>query len=369
MVGDPADGSASALQLRIIYVSNESFYSRAQTRLKALRQLGHQVEFISSGGEWLDAQGRTRRSVAGILQRFGIEFDFSGASSSLRNFAKFAPDLIWIDRSPMLSPSALRTLRKHFPEAMLLAFSEDDLALRHNQSLRWLAALPIYDVVLTTKIRNVELGDLASLGAREVRYTRQAFDPEQQFPIELDANDLEAFGADVSFVGSYEAERGASILRLCEGGVPVRVWGSGWLASGIRHPLLRIEGREAVNRPHNLAYTKVINASKINLGFLRKLNRDQHTSRTLEIPACRAFMLAERTHEHCEMFAEGSEAEFFGDDGELLAKVLRYLQDEPRRLNVAEAGYSRCLREYTNLRQVKGVLDGLDLPRPRATNE
>lgn len=356
-----AVATAGEERLRVLYVANSSFYSRARTRLTALEALGADVTFIASGGEWLSAGGRRKRSILGLAGRLGLHIDSSGASAKLRQPLAFSPHLVWIDRFPNLSARTLALLRSRNPGAVFLMFSEDDMAMAHNQSPPWLAALPLYDVVVTTKIRNIEFDELTALGAKSVLYTRQAFDPEQQHPLQLSDEDLRDFGSDVSFVGTYEHERARSILSICNAGIPVRVWGSGW-AGRIRHERLTIEGREIVNQPQELAYTKVVNAAKVNLGFLRKINRDQHTSRSIEIPACRAFMLAERTEEHLSMFKEGEEAEFFSDDAELVDKIFTYLKDEPRRLRVAAAGYKRASENYTNFEQVRRILGEIGFP-------
>ena len=80
------------------------------------------------------------------------------------------------------------------------------------------------------------------------------------------------------------------------------------------HPNLVIE-----NRPiYGEDYVKGLCATRINLCFLRKINRDLQTDRTMEIPACGAFMLAERTDEHLRLFAEGKEAAHFDSNEELL---------------------------------------------------
>ena len=55
-------------------------------------------------------------------------------------------------------------------------------------------------------------------------------------------------------------------------------------------------------------YREAISNSKINLCFLRKANDDLQTDRTMEIPACKGFMIAERTNEQIKLFKEDIEA-------------------------------------------------------------
>jgi spore maturation protein CgeB len=102
---------------------------------------------------------------------------------------------------------------------------------------------------------------------------------------------------------------------------------------------LRIEDRAIYGND----YAKAICATKINLCFLRRVNRDRQTSRSIEIPACAGFMLAERTEEHLALFSEGVEAEYFGSDAELLDKAKHYLADEQKRREIAENGRQRCV--------------------------
>jgi spore maturation protein CgeB len=77
--------------------------------------------------------------------------------------------------------------------------------------------------------------------------------------------------------------------------------------------------------------------------------KDLQTTRSIEIPACGAFRLAERTNEHLELFSEGKEVEIYETNKELLEKVTCYLIHEQERQRIAQAGRERCIRSgYSN---------------------
>jgi len=207
-----------------------------------------------------------------------------------------------------------------------------------NQSKRFLASLQLYDLHVTTKSYNVP--ELESLGARATLFVDNAYDPAIHRPLDLTRAERDRFDTAVGFIGAYEDDRARLILRLAQAGIRVTVRGQNWSRSlRAPHPNLRIRENWMDDRD----YPSALNATRINLCFLRKVNRDRQTTRSIEIPACRAFMLAERTDEHQRLFREGIEAEFFDGFDELLAKCRHYLAHDSERRHVAEMGHRRCV--------------------------
>jgi spore maturation protein CgeB len=251
-------------------------------------------------------------------------------------------DIIWLEKALTIGPAVVRSLRTVCPRAKVVGFAADDMCRRHNQSQQFIDALPHYDHFITTKASTV--AELEALGARHVLVVGNGYDPEAFRPLPVTAADAKRLGGDIGFIGSFEAERASAMLGLARAGLAVRVWGDGWGALGGQHPRLTIE-----NRPLYFDdYARACAAFKINLGFLRKKNRDQQTTRSVEVPGCGGFLLAERTAEHLAMFEEGVEAEFFTSPEELLDKCRHYLANDAARIEIARRGHERCLRGYSN---------------------
>lgn len=262
-------------------------------------------------------------------------------------------NIVWIDKGWLVQASTLDFIKKHSPETKIVSYSPDNMALRHNQSQQYLESLPLYDFIFTNK--SYILSDMKKLGARNISFVNNSYEDSFHYPRILTAKEIESLGGDVGFVGAWEEERYGSMLYLAEHGIKVRVFGGGeWLKHKAKHPNLKIEEIGL----HGEDYSKSFRAFKISLCFLRKMNFDQQTTRSLEIPACGGFMLAERTDEHLSLFEEGKEAEYFSSNEELLEKCKYYLLHEDHRESIAVAGRKRCETSgYSNKKAIKKMLD------------
>lgn len=279
--------------------------------------------------------------------------DSTGANrkiiSSLKS-KKF--DVLWIDKGITIYPQTLKLAKKLHPNIKIVSYSPDNMALRHNQSQQYLESLSYYDYIVTNKSYIIE--DMKKLGAKEVIFVNNTFEPTFHYPHDISEDDIQRLGGDVGFIGAWEKERCESILYLADHGIKVRVWGGGkWLEYKNYSPNLKIEEKGLYSED----YCKALRAFKINLCFLRKMNFDQQTTRSVEIPACGGFMLAERTDEHIALFEEDKEAAYFSSNEELVRKCKYYLSQEKTRELIRKNGAIRCKKnDYSNEAMIKNTL-------------
>ena len=349
--------------MTIVYCGELWHGGTCRMRSDALSTAGHKVVEVDTPYVPAGLMGLAVRA----LRKLGYALDPSGANEKLlASVGREKPQLVWIDKGMCITSRTLQTIRDLQPNTQTVHYSPDDMGGRHNQTRQYLDGIPLYDLHVTTKSFNVR--ELYGRGARAVLFVNNAYSADTHRPIEISPEERLSLGGPVGFIGAFEEERAEAMRFLAENGVPVRIWGGwggGWERWARKHPhsKLRVENRAVWGQE----YAKAICSFDVNLCFLRKLNRDLQTTRSVEIPACGGFLLAERTEEHLKLFEEGAEAEFFGSRAELLEKCRHYLAHEEERRKVAAAGRARCLRsDYSYDRHVEAVLDRLKELRTRA---
>ena len=286
-----------------------------------------------------------------LLRKFKVPRDPAGLNlAMLKSVSKHHPDLVFIVKGVTVKPS---TLKKIQGQTKVVSWSNDDMFAWHNRSLWYTKGLRHYDLVVTQKSYNCDPEELPSLGAKTL-FQNKAFEPSVHYPV---AN-CDAFDCvhDVVFIGAKEGDRLEHLLYLAQNGIKVHIYG--WVVQESRplHENLIIHDRFLFEEE----FCAALGCSKIALNFLRKMNRDVQTSRSVEIPACGGFMLAERTQEHEKLFAEGKEADYFGSKEELLKKVHFYLDHDQERKAIAKAGYEKCFKnDYTFKNRMREILKEL----------
>ncbi len=335
---------------RILYLGDLRPYGTCIQRMKALQDLGFSLVAVSSTNKSIV---RTETKLWNrIFRRIVGPSDLVGANAKIVNLSRTQNfNILWLDKALTIKKTTIQEFKFSNPESLVCGYSGDDMKAPHNQSKRFLEHLPFYDVFFTTKSYGVK--ELEEMGCKKAFFIGNAFDPNTHRPLTISDDEKRTLGGGVGFIGTWEPQRAASINYLADHGVPVRVWGTHWWKNKIGHKNLKIE-----NRPvYGDKYAMAICSFDINLCFLRKLNRDLQTTRSVEIPACGAFMLAERSDEHLELFREGVEAEFFGSDEELLEKTRYYLVNPEKRRRIAFAGRQRCIESgYSNHEKLKQML-------------
>ena len=321
-----------------------------EARLKTLfawRSLAKEVQVL-----FAYPKNYKRTTLDRVLHKIKIPIDANNLNKSIKESCiSFKPDIVFIVKGVTVKPSTLKFIKARGIKS--ISWSNDDMFAWHNRSYWYSKGLKYYDLVVTQKSYNCDSHELPSLGAKTY-FQNKAFEPTIHKPVD----DCKAFDCvhAVVFIGAKEQDRLEHLLYLAEHGIQVHIYG--WVVKEPNplHDNIIIHDRFL----YEDEFCAAMGCSKISLNFLRKINRDLQTSRSVEIPACGGFMLAERTDEHMQLFKEGKEAEFFSSKEELLEKVNYYLQHDQERLAIAKAGYERCFKDsYTFENRMQGILNNL----------
>lgn len=168
----------------------------------------------------------------------------------------------------------------------------------------------------------------------EATYLPFAGDPVQHTPVNPTPAEWEQFGADVSFVGTFDPERVPWLEALAGMNVRFALWGE--VAWGRVPSLARAyRGRPLYGREMSLA----VACSGINVNLLRTQNKDACNMRSFEILTAGGFLLHERSEEFEKLFPVGEAYADFGTPDELAEQVGRYLDDPIARAKIALTGH------------------------------
>ena len=305
-------------------------------RADALRQLGATLV----GFDVSPYYDRGARLKQRIQHRLLAGHDVSALNRDLLAATSAAGqvDVVWLDKARWVHPTTIEKLRAR-TGAFIVHYTPDPAFLFHH-SRHFTRSVPLVDLCVTTK--SYEVGLYQSAGARRVVLTAQGVTVSDYDKIPLVApGAMTRRGA--IFIGHHEPHYQQVLTALAEACPELEVHGPGWQGREMAASL-----RKAVrsNGLWGSAYSETLGKARIGIGLLSKRCPDKTTTRSFEIPASGCVLVAERTEEHQGLFREGSEAEFFSSNEELVCKVRHYLEFPENCIRVASAGRSKVLTSY-----------------------
>lgn len=334
-------------RLRILYVGPDYHGSNGTCWRDAFAELGQDVLTV-------DVE-RLVPGPATIIGKIKHKFRSRPASRLIRKLnhvvrctAKaFKPNFTFYIQGRYILPETLEETRRY---GLNFAYMNDDMFNPQNQTFTFFQGITRMDCILTTKSYNVP--EFRAVGASLAIYIPNAYDPKIHYPVNASPEERAYYEGEVAFLGTFRPERADFLARLTGvlGDIRLNVWGGGWNKMTRLDFILswkrwnRLRKRVRFKELWCAEMGKAIASNKICLGLLYHANRDLHTSRSFEIPACRGFMLAERTDEHRMYFEEDKEAVYFSSFEEMMEKIHYYLSHEEERRRIADAAYRRCLR-------------------------
>jgi spore maturation protein CgeB len=349
------------LCLKILYLGANSGTSKQ--RREALVRLGHQVTGIDPYallpanrliGIWQWRAGSI--GVAEIVRRRILRSlaDLGNAGASTPNF-----DLAWIDQGSLISPGLLLDLKARIPRVLCYTI-DDPFGGRDKQRWRqFFRALPSYDLLVVVRACNIQ--EAYDRGARNVLRVFMSADEVAHAPRLLSEEEFQQWRSEVVFVGTAFPERGPFLAELIRLGVPLTLYGNRYQRLP-EWPQLRPHWR-STDTSSVEGYARAISAAKLCLGLLSKGNRDQHTTRSMEVPSLGSVLCAERTPEHLALYQEDREAVFWETPEECAARCHALLANAPRREAIAAAGRQRYLRNlWRNMAVAQSILDAALAP-------
>lgn len=195
----------------------------------------------------------------------------------------------------------------------------------------FLKTLSQYDQIFTTKRATV--ADLEAASGSKVAFLPFAYDPRLCHAEPVSADDRASLDSDVMFAGGADRERVPYIHALSKAGFRIALFGSYWE----QFAETRTETRGQAD-PETVR--RAVLCAKVVLCIVRRANRDGHSMRTFEVPACGGCMLTEYTEEHAEIFGdEGRAVLYFRTIPEMVEKAQWLIRNPDDRARLAAAAH------------------------------
>ena len=280
------------------------------------------------------------------------------------------PDLLFAFMyTDELDPATLARIKDE-TSTKSVAWFADDYWRFFNYSKHW---PPYFSYVVTTYSRAVDWYRRA--GFENVLLSQWGCNTETYRPLDAPKD------IDVSFVGQKKSGREAVIGELRRAGINVECFGFGWPNGKVSQDemlkifsrskiCLNLTDRKSLWDPSVLAriflrksITRVVPDFHLidNLRAWRHFPITHTHARPFELAGCGAFVISGWSHDIEKYYTAGKEMVFYHSIPELVDKIKYYLPRDKEREVIAQAGYSRTIKEHTYKSRFKKIFTEIGL--------
>ena len=276
-----------------------------------------------------------------VFEKLKIPIDISNFNNSMIHVAKLNSDLrfIFIEKGWYIYPSTLKKIQSLCPLAKIIYFSNDNMILNHNNNffINKIFRSGIFDKINLINIPNYK--KFSKKYNSNIHFTDKAYSEKMHFK---KFNYKQKFKYDVTFIGSCTLDRVKLLTSLEREGLKINIWGYGWenYANHFKRKNT-FKGEEVFNNK----YRDIMASSKINLSFLRKINYDTQTSRSIEIPAAGGLILTEYSSTHKRIYGTLSKNILFKNSTDLSNKIKFYLKNEEFRKKITNLVQKKIIKD------------------------
>lgn len=310
----------------------------------ALRRLGHVVTVAGYRESWAASPAVNSRAgrlpgAVRALARFATEMDARRDRHVIAAARRIRPELTIMLKGEVFSDETVAAVKQASAGPMVTWWGDDPFVFPASvRRFRLFDRVFVFD--------RAYLPELAALGVTHAAFLPAACDETIFRPMTLSGAERRRFGAEVSFVATYDPLRGALVRALADAAIDVGVWGTGWRGAvevGCSNGRL-VRGGVVSDR----GAAKIYNASKIGLNLHHRQTRVAGINlRTLELLAAGTLPLMDRIKGIEELLEPGRDVVCYGSTEEAVDLANRYLKDSAARAAIVARGRARVLAEHT----------------------
>ncbi len=340
--------------MKILIYGDGSLISNDLSIADGFREIGHEIFFFDEQKTYNDICKKIL-SPNRYLRKIAHRFFWRILATQLQDeFIKIVsekqPNYIYILKGWLLCPKTIIAIQNS--GIKIACFNPDNPfnTWHFGISNTWIRkSIPLYNIYFIWG--RFLIPQLKKAGAKKIAYLPFAHDSKRHYPITVSKKEMNYFGSDVAFIGSWDKEREGWLSALCTENFSFKIWGNAWEKASKKVQKKWMK-REVIGED----FSRVVNSSKIILNIVRKQNGNSHNMRTFEVPACRGFLLSNRTKEQLVFFKEGEEMEYFQTIDELKFKIFYYLSHEVERKLITHNAFN-AVQKHTFVERAKKVTD------------